>query len=279
MSGTTTIMLDQPVIIDNSAQPESIVSQYDGPLLLVAGSGGLNFQAGASTVGGSIFVQGGSNTIAGGPTVANRTTANGGLQGNWLVQTGGGQNDVWLGGGNAVVSLGGNDTIHAASDHALIRGTGQGTSLNVFVGPGNITVSGGATQADLIHANGLPTETDLLVGGSGGNNTISAGSGNTTLVGAGHDNLLQAAGTNIIEPGGGDDTVSFSIANTESVKPADLIVGWNQSDTLELSGYDSTEQSWSKVAAGSVLTLSDGTQITFARLDPSQVTVVNSNSA
>jgi Ca2+-binding RTX toxin-like protein len=277
MSGTTTT-LDQLVIIDESTQPKSIVSQYDGPLLVIAGSGGLNFQAGASTVGGAIFVQGGNNTIAGGPTVANRTTANGGLQGDWLVKTGGGENSVWLAGGDAVALLGGNDTIHAASANALIRGTGHGTSLDVFVGPGNITVSGGATRADLIQANGLPTGKDLLVGGSGGNNTITAGSGNTTLVGAGRDNLLEAAGTNVIHPGAGNDTVSFSIANTETLKPDDLIVGWHRSDTLELSGYDPTKQSWSQSTAGSVLTLSDGTQITFTHIVPSRVNIVNSSS-
>ena len=275
----TTITRDQPIIIDESNQPKSIVSQYEGPLLVIAGSGGLNFQAGASTVGGAILVRGGDNTISGGTPVANRTTANGGLQGNWLVKTEGGQNDVWLGGGNAVVSLGGNDTIHAASDHALIRGTGNGTSLNVFVGPGNLSVFGGATQADLIHADGLPTGTDILVGGSGGNNTITAGSGNTTLVGAGHDNLLEAAGTNVIHPGAGNDTVSFNIANTASVKPDDLIIGWHQSDTLELSGYDPTKQSWTQGTSGSVLTLSDGTQITFTHINPSHVTIVNTSSA
>jgi hypothetical protein len=275
MSATTTT-LNQPVIIDDSTQPEAIVSDYNGPLVVVAGKGGLNLQAGASSVGGSVVVEGGDNKIAGGPTVASRNGENGGLQGNWFVQTKGGANDVWLATGNDVVMLGGTDTIHAAASNALIEGTGRGTTIDVFVGPGNITVFGGATKGDYIQANGLPTGTDELVGGSGGYNTITAGAGTTTLAGAGRDNLLVAAGADTIRPGNGNDTVSFSILNTSTLQPKDLITDWNKSDTLLLSGYDPTKDIWSKTSLGSVLSLSDGTQITFLNVDPSKVHIVNS---
>jgi Ca2+-binding RTX toxin-like protein len=96
----------------------------------------------------------------------------------------------------------------------------------------------------------LPIGTDLLVGGSGGDNTIAAGSGVTTLFGAGSDNLLVAERTDTIQPGAGNDTLSLSIANTESVKPSDLNVGWNRSDTPSLSGYDPAKQSWSQAQQG-----------------------------
>jgi hypothetical protein len=72
MSGATTTTLNQPVIIDDSTQPESIVSDYNGPLIVVSGKGGLNLQAGASSVGGAIVVEGWNNKLAGGPTVASR---------------------------------------------------------------------------------------------------------------------------------------------------------------------------------------------------------------
>jgi hypothetical protein len=277
MSGKITKVLNQPVITDFSDQPTSIESDYQGQLLVVAGSGGLNFQAGSSTIGGAVFVEGGANTIAGGPVQATRTSANGGLQGNWVVDTGGGQNDVWLATGNDVVLLGGNDTIHAGGQNVLIDGTGAGKSLDVFVGPGNVTVFGGKTSGDLIHADGLPTGTDYLAGGSGGNNTITAGAGTTTLFGGGSYSLIEAAGDDTINPGHGHDTVALSSAVVQAGSN-ESIIDWKRNDILELQGYDISKNQWSPSPFGSTLTLSDGTSITFEGIHPSKVHIVSSSS-
>jgi len=271
MSGTNFATYNQPVIVNSATEPVAIKNTYDGPLVVLSGTGGIDFQAGNSTIGGAVFVEGGQNTIAGGPTAANRTSLNGGLQGNWLVDTEGGESSVWFASGDNVAMLGGNDTIHAGGASALVIGTGHRTTLDVFVGPGDVTVQGGQTKADYIRADGLPSGNDLLVGGSGGHNTITAGAGVTTIAGAGSDNMVFVSGTDTIRPGNGHDTVVFDDSMMQNVAKQDLIVGWKSSDTAELVGYDPSHTSLSNWVLGAVLTLPNGTTVTFAAVSSNEV--------
>src|SRR5271166_185918 len=186
---------DYPAIVVNTSTPVTVTGAPSqvAPYSVIGGEGGLTFFGEGSSLGGSIFLGGGLNTITGtvNQTIAPDST-NGGLVGDWTIGTGGtdvGDSDViQLASGNDTLTVGANDTVATGASTTLI--TASNAATTVFLGTGNVTYYGGSGSGDLILGNGVATGTDLIMLGTGGNGTVVAGSGNTTLVGGGDGDLL-----------------------------------------------------------------------------------------
>ena len=122
-----------------------------------------------------------------------------GDNGNWLIETGGGNdsisaqgggnytigagaghNLIRLGSGNDLVQSSGHDTIYADSGAETVDAT-KGSKDVIFAGDSRLTYAGGSGSATIIGGAG-PEE---IHGGSAGKNSIVAGSGNATLFGGG----------------------------------------------------------------------------------------------
>lgn len=324
-----------PAIVVNASEPVTVTGapSQTAPYSIIGGEGGLTFLGEGSSLGGSIFLGGGMNTVAGttNQTIAPDST-NGGLIGDWTIGTVGtdaADSDlIRLASGNDTLTIGANDTISTGAANALI--TASNAPVIVFPGAGNVTFYGGSTSGDRVLANNITTGNDLIVLGSGGNGTVVAGTGNATLIGGGDGDVLFgdtgpveqqlfAAGNETLMGGGassdsffgfsaadsvgnvamsagygtgnnqfwvgaGNDTVWTGMGNdsvfvvadrtANSGSPAnDIIYGWNSNNTMYLQGYSS--QSFGGSALGVTLSLSDGTQITFAGIsDPNSVKIV-----
>jgi Ca2+-binding RTX toxin-like protein len=275
-----------------SGGTDSLVSW--GTDTIVAGSGGsaaiATFGSGSVVFGGSeptlavnfgdnnTFVQGtGPETIFAGGT--------GGIYygntGNLLFVNGAGSNIVATGAGNAT----------------LFGGTGN--SL-YFVGQGSFLLDGGSGAQTVVGSAGLSSGAtvfsenngSVMLLGNSNNNVLVAGTGNVTLNGAaatgsnvffagsGADSLAGGSGVNILLAGTGSDTLSGG-ANTNLfgffaglAGGSDFIVNWNVNDSLYLTGYGAaganglpagatTSTTTVNGASSEVLTLGDGTKITF----------------
>ncbi len=123
------------------------------------------------------------------------------------------------------------------------------TNNNLLVaGPGNVTLNAGASSGN-----------DVLFAGAG-NDCIVAGSGNNVIVGGpGSETLIGGSGVNLFEV-----NAAFSAGGNE------LIGNWNGHDQLYLFGYGPAGAnglpdgaSMAMVNGSDVLTLPDGTRITF----------------
>jgi hypothetical protein len=186
-----------PIIINNNTEPVTItgapfqVAPYSiiggGSTDDAEGSARITFYGQNSSLGGSIFLGGGENSISG-------TAGGTGLIGDWVIGTGGdGPGDttsIRLASGNDTIFVGANDTIDTGAANALIlvSSTDPATGT-VFLGTGNVTYFGGGESGALV-GGGVTTGDDVVVLGLGGNNTVVAGSGNTTLVGGGDGDIL-----------------------------------------------------------------------------------------
>jgi Ca2+-binding RTX toxin-like protein len=253
-------------------KPATIVGAKDQANETVVAGGGLHF-----------FTNGGSGTVISGQG-GNVVTAPAKGDGNWTVIFDGGNNTVHASSGNFLIDDGsasvaganqisfgsGSDTV-VAWGHDSITGTsgdrpalvfgmnGADVSLSspvsgneLIAGPGNVTLNGSQASGDNVYFAGLAAgSADSIVAGSG-NNTLIAGHGSDTLGGGAGANLFQ---------------VDKSLAGGGS----DFLVHWNSKDTLLLSGYGAATApgglpagATTAVVGGSeVLTLADGTKITF----------------
>lgn len=191
-----------------------------------------------------------ANTVIGGST-STVIWGNTGSNGLYFIGTG---SFVAVGQNESQTVVGG-----SASHSAELFGLG-GANVTLFspnnnlliAGPGNVTLNGaGSTGNDAYFAGVGITSADSIVAGSG-NNTLVAGPGTNTLVGG--------AGANV-----------FDVDKGFAGKGTDLLVNWHANDLLVLSGYGAATSSGglpagahAAVVGGSeVLTLSDGTKITF----------------
>ena len=181
-----------PVTISAGADPVAKVS-------VLAGIGGTTFFAGASSVGGTIEVGGGVNTISGSSAPSGALTSlNGGLSGDWLIGSGSGagvgSDDIFLASGLDTVAFGGGDTVHAggAAVLGLVTNT-DAVDPTFFIGSSPSTVFGLASANVNILGNDGATGGGVYVLGSGGDGVIAAGAGNTTLVGGGNNDVLYAS--------------------------------------------------------------------------------------
>ena len=143
-------------------------------------------------------------------------------------------------------------------------------------GSGSATIIGG-TGPDEIH------------GGSAGKNSIVAGSGNATLFGggngdqftggSGNDTFVAAQGASTMTAGTGHDTFVFSSASGGA---NDLISNFRQGmDQVLLQGYGSKTvadmiTAQTHPTGSSMLTLPDGTKITFSDVSNIKMTDIKS---
>jgi len=209
------------------------------PFNLSSGTAGLYFVSGTSSVGGTISITDGVNTIIGG-----QIGAPAGLQGPWNIATGGGQTEIWLGGGADSVVSGGADTIHAGGANVLINvTTGQGTVIDP--GSGFVTFLGGASGGARIQAGG--TGGGLYQLGSGGGNVAFAGTGNTTLIGGGGGDRLVAntvtGASGTVLMAGGNDTMVGGGVGTDTFFGFSPVSG-NGNVLINLTNAVSGQQVW-----------------------------------
>ena len=181
--------------------------------------------------------------------------------------------------GDTVQGLGGNDTIISNSNNVLLDGGRDDDLLQNNEGD-NVTMSGGA-GSDTLQSDGNNASlnggagSDLLNNGttfvSGGENvTMSGGAGDDSLNnhwgekvsmsgGDGSDTLYTNAASVTMNGGAGSDRISLTVAarNTlieyKSGDGNDLITGFDENDTLNLSGAN-----YSSAASGNDLILTVG---------------------
>ena len=243
-----------------SSTGSSTYTNLGGQDTFVAGGGSDTVYAAAS--GGTYFGNSGPLLFLSG-TGASSTVVTG--TGNATIfGASGSPNQVFLGPGHDVI-VGGPSALQlvvggVTSGAATIFGNDGGTvSLfspvngnTLVAGPGNVTLNGaGATGNDVYFAGPGSGSADSIVAGSG-NNTLVAGPGSNTLVG-----------------GTGADV--FSVDKTFASGGASSIFGWNGNDRVELFHYGFADSATglpagatvSVVNGSEVLTLADGTKITF----------------
>ena len=230
----------------------------------------------------------GGNTLSGGNTIIVPQGDNG----NWLIETGGGNDSIFArGGGNDTIGAGpGHNLIRLGSGHDLVQSSGNDTIFAdggaetvqaskgakdlIFAGSSQLTYIGGSGSATIIGGTG---KGDELRGGSDGKNSIVAGSGNTTLFGggdgdqmfggSGHDTFVPAQGASTMTAGTGPDTFVFS---SESAGGSNLIANFQHGmDQIDLQGYgskaaaDAVQSQTHPTGSSTMLTLPDGTKVTF----------------
>jgi Ca2+-binding RTX toxin-like protein len=246
------------VAIVNNANAPVTIQAGDAPVAKVsvlAGTGGTTFYAGASSVGGSIFVGGGLNTIAGSTGFSGAlNNANGGLSGDWLIGSGNGTpgsvdgDDIYLSSGQDTVAMGGGDTVHAGGANVLGLVTNTDGDPTFFIGSAPSTVFGLAAAGVNILGNDGATGGGVYVLGTGGDGVIAAGGGASTLVGGGSGDTLYASTMSgaqaVMYAGGGNETLQGGYSGGSSTlyggSGNDVLAGGSGDDVIAAgSGTDS----------------------------------------
>jgi Ca2+-binding RTX toxin-like protein len=227
-----------------------------------------------NTIPGGQHASGGTDTvdIGSGQTTINPGSSNFFIFGNQfnavtlLLGEGSDTVQVGAGGGNVTGGLAGSNILIGGSGGAdinaiTLQGTASGDQL-FAVGSGVVTAIAGAGNETISGAGGAPTGVQLTA--SSANNTFVAGTGNDTLIaGTGADTLVGSSGTALMVSGtGAGDTFSFTNGQAGG---SDTITGFKATDTLQLNGYGTTPiTSESLIGGSTVVTLNDGTTLTFA---------------
>jgi Ca2+-binding RTX toxin-like protein len=251
------------VVVENNSAAASVSGGgYAGNQIVLAGDGGLTFEA----VSGDVTVDtgGGDNdiTFGSGDDAFYSTDGNNSIAavgGSDTIYAGTGMNKITLGSGEAYIGSTGSDTIALGSGSASVTVSGSGSDSIT----GALSVSGGGYTLSFI-------------GGSAGNNFIEGGSGNVTIQGGGAGDTL-AAGTgtsNLIQAGLGNETLYGGVGHTEfsftegmsgGSGATAVIADFNAAtDYLHLAGgFTSTYAlDHTTVADGSTFfTLEDGTKV------------------
>jgi Ca2+-binding RTX toxin-like protein len=249
----------------------------------------------------TFIATGGSGTVigGGGNVVVNTPSSDSGA---WTVVLGNGNdsvsvqstgtNKVLLGTGNSAVSLGGgtnyvqtagNDTISVGSGATTVVASGSGSDL-VNGGAGKLFFLGGSGNSTVIGGSGSETVyggkgNNSFQGGTDGNNRLYAGTGNATLFGGGNNDLLVAQGTGaqLLNAATGNETLigaagADTFAFTSGNAGTDLVRNFASGrDAVHLAGYGPNEAanavaSQQNTAGSTLITLSDGTKVTFQGL-------------
>jgi Ca2+-binding RTX toxin-like protein len=203
--------------------------------------------------GNNIFFAGGLGTTGGPNQINSYGSAD-------TIVAGGGSTSVSTYGSNPLVFGGAGSLTYfgdAPGAPTIVGGTG---SEIIFAGSGqNLTFLGGATGDQL--AAGAGNET-LNAGGSSANISMAIGSGTVDVIGSkGNDTFFGGSGVATITSNGGSDL--FVFGNVAGHTDGTLtITDFNTSkDSLSLSGV--TVASETGGSSSSLVTLSDGTKITF----------------
>lgn len=206
---------------------------------------------------------------------------------NATIGAGGGHNAVLLGAGENVVVSTGDDTIQGGSGAETVDATGatsdfvQGVNSRlVFVGgSGGATILGG-TGSDTYFGSAEQTGTQLIVGGSSGNNYLFAGSGAATLIGGGNHDQLFGYGSQdqLLRAGSGNETLSsaFSGGNDTLVAGSgkDLLIGGAGADTFVAGSGHTTVQAGAGTQVFEFMNHSaGGTELVQGVFDPSSIKI------
>jgi hypothetical protein len=227
----------------------------------------------AFALGGSLqFAAGtGASTVVAGTAGA---TLFGGASGGSLMFTDGATRYWGSGATDTVVGLNGSMTVLGGTGGGLFFGGTAGNNL-ITAGTGQVTAFGGGAGDQLVASGSAG---DLFAAGAGaetltglassGANTFFAGFGPDELVGGSGSTALVAGVGNDLLVGGSGVTLFLFVAG-QTAGGSDTISGWDPThDFVKLAGYATQEAqvvAGASVSNGSaVLTLSDGTHITFA---------------
>jgi Ca2+-binding RTX toxin-like protein len=207
-----------------------------------------------------------------------------------------------IGSSSSAITTGGAATISAYAGSETVKGLSTdviygGGSLLTFVAGGGATVFGGS-GSDTVTGGSGP---DYFQGGSAGNNFLTAGTGAAILIGGGNGDSLLASGsgTQILYAASGNETLTgssvsgahdtfvagsgaatvvaspnaanlFEFINVGSGGGSEIVNGLSLSSqvSIHLSGYGGSEEATALAAqthpgAGTMLSLSDGTTVTF----------------
>lgn len=145
------------------------------------------------------------------------------LDGDDVINAGGGDDQVFGGGGNDTIDGGsGQDRISGGTGDDVING-GQGDD-QIDGDEGNDTINGGQGQ-------------DRIFGGDG-NDTLSGGQGDDRIFGeAGDDQLVGGPDNDTLDGGTGDDLFTFAEAGNHTIIGGEDADG-NDVDVIDLTGID-----------------------------------------
>ena len=243
---------------------------------IVAGAGAATI---ASTIGNTLFFGGagtadfiagsGISTLVGG---SGAMSVSGGSTG--LLFFGNGPTTYTAGSAaDTLVGSTGSLTVQGGAAKGIFFGGSAGNNLITSGSGGAIAIGGGA--GDVLTATG--SGANLFAAGAGAETINAAGSSgaNTFFAGSGADFIALGAGETAAVTGPGNDTVAASTGTSlilfvNGNAGHTTITGWDAShDFVALAGYagnaDAAAFASAQVAGGSsVVSLPDGTQITFA---------------
>jgi Ca2+-binding RTX toxin-like protein len=259
-----------PVVVFGSGDPdEKILSGSSTDLSFIAPTGS-----------GTVVAGGGNNFLfTGGPGNWSLNTGNGDDfiaalgTGNNTVAAGTGHNTIALGAGSNFVNSLGSDTIIATGGTTTINAAGGGADF-VQGGASNVFFVGGASGSTVFGGSG----SDTLFGGSGNDYLVASSTTSTLNGGAGADTIVASSGADTVLSVDSTDVLSFikgqaGGSETVLVAPSDVHISLSNYGPGEAAAAIAGQTS--NGAGGTVLTLSDGTKITFdtvSHIGPSNFT-------
>ena len=219
-------------LVDSAAARVTVFGGASTGQIVVAGSGGLAFNAGAGA--GTVLAAGGNNLISvyPGAGAQNIITGDGNdtisaLSGANTIAGGAGSNLILVQGGNDLVNSSGTDLISAPDGNPTINaGTNAPT---IFLGSGNALFNGGAGNATVVVGSAAATLTsagvDQLWMQAGGGvvnssraDTVIGGTGAVTVnAGAGNDFVFAGNGRLSFNGGAGASTILGAAGGTASI--------------------------------------------------------------
>jgi Ca2+-binding RTX toxin-like protein len=221
-AGTYSLPTGYAAAIDTASAPVTLFGGASAGQIVVAGTGGLAFNAGAGA--GTVIAGGGNNLISVYQGAGNQVITTG--AGNDTVTVLTGANTIAAGAGNnLILAQGGNDQIASTGtdlidlptgDHSITTGTNAAT---IFVGTGHAALTNNGGAPTLVGGSASSTVTSSGAGQfwleSGGGSvtssvadTIIAGSGAATVnAGAAADFVFGGSGPLSVAAGGGTTTI------------------------------------------------------------------------
>ena len=218
-----------------SATPVTIVGGTWNGQLIIAGQGGLAFNAGTGV--GTVIASGGNNLISVYPGAGTQNISTGAgndtiavLFGANTISAGTGQNLILAQGGNDLIDSSGVDLIDVPDGNSTID-AGR-NAPTVFLGTGNSLFNGGAGNATVVVGSGAATVNSSaagqlwMQGGGGvvnsglvgGSDTIIGGTGASTVnANAGSDFVFAGNGPLMFVGGSGASTILGSSSGSSSV--------------------------------------------------------------
>lgn len=221
---------------------QDTVTAFSGQNTIYAGSGRELIGTGATNTlsANLIYVQSASVTVTGG--------------------SGAGMDTIIGGTGSALIIEG--------SKSYTFNGNGQTGSVSTVGGTGSATVYAGSGSASI--AGGTNGSNQLFGSQSAAPVTLTAGGNNDLLVarGTGPTTLTAASGNETLQGGAGSDLFQVTLGRAAQVTIQGFVPG--QTDRVQILNGGSVSTAIASISsgsaspAGSVVTLTDGTKITFA---------------